>query len=318
MTNTVTYRLIDKKYLGSWSFKDGAAMRNGNLESTHYRPGTTSIFDIDNKDTNVAPQWVTFTHNESEDDPACEIIVPKANQLLINFLESHAFYNTVYKKHDPEEVYRLKEENYDQIQKALELITDSDQMKTKATAISLFGLNYFNATTTKCAADLKEQAIKNPSMIINQFNDERHESKFIVSLAYCNGIIRTNETATAIVWSDGGGKIISVAPGENPIDKLSNFIFTESKEAKTLLQEIGARMDNKEIVIKDNHDPEKEALKRELAELKAQLIIKQEEEGAVDEELKRVTEAFVQKFNKTVPVNKKNDLEWIKLKLQEE
>lgn len=334
MEDTVVYRLKDRNKLGSWTIKDGVAERNGLQERIHYRPGAKSIYDSDNEKNPIKPVWVTFTHNNDPNDPACELTVPKANGLLIKFLETHWFYRKEYERFSKEDVYKLNEEKYSKIEKALGLINEADFHKHRAICMSILGMDYFNASDIKCAADMKEKAVRNPDAVIQAFEDENYESKYIVSLAFCRGFIKTNPTSTAVIWEDGG-KIINVAPGESPVEKLAEYVRQNGKDSVLLLQTIGEKLEtdmpenniHASLYTQDDINERD----REIAELRAQLAEKvnaepKKQNPTADnpeglhptELLEVVTQKYKEKFNKNVPANKKNDVDWISNKLKEE
>jgi hypothetical protein len=336
MGNSITYRLIDNTKAASWSIKDGMKNRNGKLESIHYRPGATSIFDSDNKENPVQPAWVSFKYNENALDPACELVVDKSDTLLIEFVESLWYFKKVYDRYDPERVNELNAEKFDQIEEALKLVSESDETKIKAMALVILGFGYFTASPAKCKADLKSKAIQDSQTVIAEFNKEDYQSRYIASLAYCQGVIKSSETNTAVIWSDGNGQILSVAPGESPIEKLAKFIQDGSKESQTLLQEIGNRMDSleaKKAPVIDNEAvaqilKENEEMRKKLAQLEAQKATnstvesKQEatSQTEVDPEaemLKAARAEYVELFKKNVPPNMQKNLEWITSKIEE-
>lgn len=286
MGKTVIFRLIDKTS-HSWSIKDGTAMKDGTLKNTHYRPGVTSIFDEDNEKSAVQPQWVTLSYNNNPSDPACEIVVPEENKLLITFLKSLYHFGKVYKIHDAKGNAELKAANFDKISEALTLVDESDDLKRKAMAVAILGFDYFDKDPSFIKADLKEKAVKEATKIIEAFNAPDYQSKFLVSLAYVNGIVKNNDTNTAVVWANGEGLIISVAVGDNPINKMTELLGSGSAQAETLLQELGVRVnksdkgetknndvDNgKELAAKDLELSEKD---KQIEELKKQLAAKNE------------------------------------------
>ena len=277
----VIFRLIDKNPV-TWSIKDGTALKDGTLKNTHYRPGVQSIFDEDNEKSAVQPQWVTFSYNNNPNDPACELIVPEENKLLIEFLKSLYHFGKVFKIHDAKGNAELKAATFDKISEALKIVDETDELKLKAMAVAILGFNYFSMEPSFIKADLKEKAVKEASKIINAFSASDYQNKYLVSLAYVKGIIRNNDTNTAVIWANGGGIIMSVAVGDSPIEKMTELISAGTPQALTLLQELGVRAeklkaenllsessDNKLLeeknVLLSQKDQEIEDLKKQLA-----------------------------------------------------
>lgn len=339
MENTVTYRLKNKRTIGSWTLKDGVAENNGFQERIHYRPGAKSIFDSENEKSPIKPAWVTFKYNNNPNDPACELIVPKSDRLLIKFLEAHRFYGKEYVRYSKEDTFKETEKKYSLVERALTLIREPDVDKLRAIAMTIYGMRFIDADKTECNAQLKEAAVKEPFKVIQAFDDENFESKNIVALAFSRRVIKMNANHTAIIWSNSDQKIINVAPGDSPIEKLAAFVRQSTQESVLLMRKIeeGLKEDMPENFIHDGlftledvkeRDAEIAELKKALAEKEALLAQKIDEESKklVEElpedihpvdSLPLLTEKYVEKFGKEVPVSMKNNTDWIKKKLKE-
>lgn len=352
MKNTVTFRLINGKKQGSYSLKGGMAKdHEGVMKNINYYPGSGSIFDEDNRDTAISPEIVTFKCNNNVSDLAVELIVDKSNKTLIDYLKARKEFGRIYDVYDKEGVSLKKVESYDLIQRALELVSESDDFKAEAVGLAILGFEHYGRPVIMIKAELKEMAIQRPESIISAFEDEAYESRFIASLAFSKKIIKSDITRSSVQWADTESKIINVAPGENPIEKLSQFIRLGSSESNTLLQEIGRRLKldqgNRDLMplsgSDKKEDPEKEAMRKRIEALEAQLSqaesksneaepeekeefldldlgLGEESDSEAESEEVKISDAqerYFVKFGKEVPNNMKNNLGWILSRLSE-
>lgn len=344
--NYTVFRLITGKLEGTYSLKRGVGLKNGVLKDIAYRPGTDSIFEEDNKGSVSEQKEVVFKYNDLLNDPAIEVVVPNANKVLIDFLRTHAKFGVDYIEYNQDKVSEERTKLSDDIFKALEFVNVSDDNETHATALAVFGLDYFSKSIAVCRADLKEKAVKEPKKVIDAFSAPDFKNKYVSSLAFCSDVIKMNNTNTAIVWTDTNSPIISIAKGENGIDKLAEFLGSATDETKVLLQEFQARLDKK-----TNSGPTVDASKelkqkdKKIAELEAKLAaatntatetkpivepVEDDTDGAsglileTDEakqallakdpatmNLAEAQAAYVLKFKKPLPIAYKNKIEWL-------
>ena len=339
----VIFRLnLQGKTPSTYSIPQNNVMANkpgkGNKFIAYY-PGQDSCYveDITEKNKDLRPAKVPlFEYNVSTKQT--ELAVDESNFSLINYLKIHPFFNKKYFIYSKNGEAEKELSAYKEVEKALELIKESDETKVKAIAMAVFGLSSFNKTYTQCAAELKGKALKDPNAIILPMNEPNYETKYAAGLAFVSGIIKLNPTHTAIVWSDNEGLILHIAQGENGLDKLTNFLTNETKEAQVLLQEFNNRLERKqksefssndaEQIISEK-DAEIEELKRQLAESNkakeevpvinetAEVQEKEEEEENDSDEnnepisLKQLQEDYVKKTGKELPSRYKNDEVWL-------
>jgi len=67
-----------------------------------------------------------------------------------------------------------------------------------------------------------------------------------VGLAYLQDIIKDNTGQTAVIWADTQGVILPIAVGENGVDKLTEFLSTNTEAATVTLQTIRQKNDAKQ------------------------------------------------------------------------
>jgi hypothetical protein len=327
----VTLRLTGQDTPLTWSVPQEGVMatkENKGKKYINYYPGQDSNFteDITNKD--IKPSKVPdFTYNALA--KATELTFDDSDISLFNYLtKQHPWANRKWKIFSKELEAKESLMKFDDVEKALEYIKQSDEDKIKAIAMAIFGLTYFYKSNTQCSAELKAKAVSSPKEIIDTIEADTYETKFVAGLALVSGIVKINQTHTAIVWSDSEGVIVHVAQGENGLDKLSEFLRKQSPESLILMQEFQERLDTKlNKAAKDNEIQSKLSEKdREIAELKAILVnygniaptaTFANEEATDLDVLKEAQEQYVAKFNKQLPAPYKTNLEWINKKLQE-
>lgn len=246
----IIFRLLNGKTPASWSLKGGSAIKPG-IGQKHigYFPGSDSIFVEDNKDDRQMEE-VVFEYNDELTDPATQIIVEESNTNLITYLKAHAFFNVHYAIHSIDAVSESKLEDFAKTEKALSLINEDDDVKTRAIAVAVFKSKAIGWSLVTCQAELKETAIKNPKLIIDAFESPNYEGNYLAALAFYSNIVTENNLHTAVVWTDGEGEITKLALGENGIEKLGSLLSVESDESRILMQEIGKRIEAKSSAAK--------------------------------------------------------------------
>lgn len=319
--NEIIYRLKTGKKKGTYTLKSGIANIDGNLKNISYRPGTSSIVDEDNKDSVVKARPVTFKFNNQMGNPAVEISVPKANKLLNNFLQSHQKFNIDYEIYDEDAIAAQKVNKYNNVEKAFSYVNLSDENEIKASALAVFGMDYFNKSVNICEQDLKKAAYENPEKVIGVYENEAFHSRHMASLMYGTRVIENNPTSTAVVWADTKGVIVHITQGESGIDKLTSFLHKDSPESQSLMQEFSKRVDTlAKPKVSADLSKELSAKEKEIEELKAQLAKASVKSIEVSGEmtLEQASEAYKLKTGNDVPIRYKNDLEWINSKLIQE
>lgn len=330
--NYTVFRLITGKAEGTYSIKRSVGIKNGVLKDISYRPGTDSIFDEDNKKSASQPKEVVFNYNDIISDPAIEIVVPNANKVLIDFIKGHAKYNVDFTEYNADVVAQNKSKSYDDIAKALEFVNMSVDYEVKACALAVFGISHFQKSVEICKADLKAKAINEPSSIIGVFEEPDFQVKYVASLAFCTGIIVNNNTNTAILWADTLDPILTIAKGENGINKLTDFLKVVTKESEVLLQEFQLRLDKqtKKVYAEDNKSSEllkskDEEIRLLTLKLKSLEVGKEDvtntdlandiEVVYTDLSLEELKLKYAEKFGTDLPARFKNDKAWIAEKL---
>jgi hypothetical protein len=96
---------------------------------------------------------------------------------------------------------------------------------------------------------VKQSAISNPQAIVDAYSDKGEwKYKKVVALALSKEIIKINATKTAVLWTDTGEPILTLAVGQKPIDEMGLFL-SDNKNENTL-QSLSLKLDNKRVVSK--------------------------------------------------------------------
>ena len=346
----VIFRLnLQGKTPSTWSLPQSNVMapkdEKGNKFIAYY-PGEDSCFveDIVAKNKDLRPADVPlFEYNVSSKQT--ELAVDEQNVALIRYLKTHPWFGVKYSIFSKDGQAKKDLSEFENVEKALELIKESDELKVKAISMAIFGLSSFNKSYTQCAAELKAKAIREPLVIIQAMEATNYETKYVSGLAFVSNIIKLNPTHTAIVWADSSeGVILHVAQGENGLDKLTNFLTNESKEAQVLLQEFNTRLERKERMAVRSEDADKvinekdaeiAALKKQLEDAKKanenkieapktkDVDVVDEDENEEDENtenvsvLEQLQNDYKEKFGKEAPIAYKNNETWLAKKLAE-
>lgn len=279
----------------------------------HYLKGASSIWAEDYKGDKKPIKAVYFENGVLE--------VPSSDLLLLEILSIHRFNGVKYEKYDAGVSAEKKLEEFELREKALSQINVSGDRKIKAMALAIIGSETMAYSTVECLAALKSKAYENPKEVIDKMNESGYEVKFLSSMAFIQGVVKTNEGQTAVVWGDTSGVILKLAVGENPIEQLAKFLGVKSESSIVTLQKIGSLVEieeqAKEEINKDaasllsEKDKEIEELKRKLAEKT------NENTSESDKDLLDLRTLYFTAYGKEVPANKKNDSDWITQKIQE-
>lgn len=311
----------------------------------HYLPGAPSIWAEDYKGDKKPIPAVYFENGILE--------VNETDVLLIEILAKHRFNNVHYELYDNDALAQNKLGDFELKDQASELVNTSDDIQIKALALVLIGPETFAWSPIRCKAELKEKAFTNPKQIIDEADKPNYDVKYLVGLAYLQDIIKDNTGQTAVIWSDTQAVILPIAVGENGVDKLTEFLSSNTEAATVTLQTIRQKSDAKtgakievkaaEVVIPAvTEDKSKEIIAdkdKEIAELRAQLAqkntadapvntdtytdsgkaeLEEEEETAEDapKTIEQLQADYKAKHSKDAPVNKKNDAKWLLSQLQ--
>lgn len=322
--STVTYRLkgIHPK---TWRIKTknafGKKSINGYVvdKQIAYYVGKDSCFVEDNKDIKES-RVPEFEYNEATG--FTELKVNESNRSLINYIETHSWFNKKYFKFDENEEAKRQLERFNETEKALEFLKGKSGDEVLALGLLVIGSHAINMGEANVLKELKYLAFNNPNAVLNVTSNIDFKTILIGATAFVKGIVTTNDTKTAVVWKDSQGAIVRVAKGENPIEKLSEFLVSETEESRTTLQEMGNRIGSNfseaDLPIEDDKDAKIAELEAKLKSLQESVILEDESDLGDDEEtddLDSLRAKYAQLFGQEVPNNMKNNKEWILSKL---
>lgn len=324
----VTFRLIGDDHPLTWAVPQGGVMavkvkdnHDYGKKFINYYPGQDSIYveDIINKD--IKPALVPlFTYNPLPTSKATELTFDDSDRNLFNYLTTHPWNGKKWRVFSKDMEAREKLGKYDSVEKALDCIRESDNVRVKANTIAVLGLHYFNKTDAECALALKDKAMNSPLEVIQAFNSPDYQTRFLASLAFCKGVVKNNLTSTAVVWNDGReGVIVHVAQGENGIDKLTDFLAKDSQDALTTLQEFQSRLDAADVnagIVESDKDRKIRELEAQLAAMTtAKTGVATKPEGEMTE-IEKLQAAYFARYGKEPGFAYKNNVEWLTKKLE--
>lgn len=324
---------VKEKTPRSWFLKTrnafGKREVNGSIvdKEIGYFPGKDSPFVEDNKDVRQGnvPEF------EFRDETGhTELLVEESNKSLIKYLETHPWFGSKYEKYDSNQEARKKLDLFDKTEKALDFLKGKSDSEITALGLLIIGAHSVNMGDVNVLKQLKETAFSNPQAILDVTNNVDFKTLLIGATAFVKEIVTTNDTKTAVIWKDNNGVIVRVAAGENPIEKLSTFLISDTEESRTTLQEMGNRIGQNfadaDLPAQDDKDATIAELKAKLEALQSQGNepnqttrdeVKTDETGTDDaaDDIESLREAYFKKHGKEVAPVKKNDAEWIKSKL---
>ena len=290
--NPVTWELRQERVMAN---KEGKGMK-----FIGYYPGEDSCFVEDHRDKDIQPVKVPlFEYNGLR--KKTELSVDSNNLSLINYLETHPEYGVTFSVFSKEIEAKKSISLHDKIEKALDLLKQSDDFKTQAVGFVVLGFAAVSKSLVEIKAEVKSMAISNPDVVIRAIEADNYENKFISALAFAHNIIKTNRMGTAVVWNDAEEGILThIATGENGIDKLGSFLRDNLDKSQGILHEIDRRIN-----------------------LKNKVSVKEEAPSSdngveVSSELEEVQAKYKEVFDKEVPVRYKNDIEWLQNKIDAE
>lgn len=285
--------------------------KNGEKKDMGYRriayiPGSDSVF-LEDKKGDLKPETLWFEHGD--------IKARKDDVLLNTLMTVHPWYGKRYVLWSPE---LEDEQNLEELRfkaKARQLIDDADEGKMKAIALAIFGEEAMHWTEEKCELALRNEADVRPKELQDAMSDRDYESKFLSGLAYVHGIVSDNPGRTAVIWKDSKGVILKLAKGEKGVVELGRYLSNRTDESELVLQSIGERLDTMEAFVKPEDIKIAMSEKdKKIAELEAKLA---EKDGQEDPVLINARKAYSEATGKEVPMNMKNNLEWLTAKAEE-
>ena len=84
-----------------------------------------------------------------------ELKATEKNIALIRYLKTHPWFGVKYSIFSKDGQAKKDLTEFENVEKALELIKESDELKVQAISMAIFGLSSFNKSYTQCAAELK-------------------------------------------------------------------------------------------------------------------------------------------------------------------
>jgi hypothetical protein len=259
------------------------------LENIFYIPGTKTIWSSE-----LEKQGDVLKNYKKKDIVFVEgtLSVSNDNTILIEYLKSHPDFKEKYSLVDKNADAQKSIDKADLITKAV-ISLQGDSLDIKTVGLLVFGESVLLKEEKEIEAMVKQNAISNPQTIVDAYSDQGEwKYKKVVALALSKGIIKINPTKTAVLWSETGEPILTLAVGQKPIDETGLFLAQNKNE--TTLQALSLKIDNKEVVNLPTYLGQQD-----------------------DTSLEKLQKQYEDKFGAIPPINKKNDVEWLSKKLLE-
>ena len=270
-----------------------------------YVPGSDSIFAEDHKDDKRSDQ-IWFMNGQ--------LAVDENNKVLLEILRKHKWYGLEYDISDANKIAMNELEKMDKIEKALDFVKITDEDKMRAHAFALIGGQVVSWTASQVKSALKKIAFEDPGKIIKEFPTKNHNAKFVAAHGILRDTIMINASHTAVTWPDGK-TIVSVAAGQDPLDKIAEFLTENTESSKLTLQAIGEGI-KRSYEFNTDYTADKEVA--ELLGADAPKKVEKDVDLSDEElELEDARNDYEEAVGKEVPNNKKNDLKWLQNKALE-
>jgi hypothetical protein len=276
------------------------------LRNIEYIPGEVSIFKEDHQG-DQEPPGVWF------EDGALQ--VDSANKVLVEILTKHPWNRIHFNKVDHDVTASKNIDLMELRFKAYEAVSSKDSEEMKARAFVLLGAYVISQSDKLIESQLKQFAMDDPEKVLEEMKQPDYAPKTVAALAVLRGVLLINPTNTQISWADTGRSLINIAAGQDPISKLGQFLSGKDESAKLTLQEIGEKITRSYEFKKDYTASEE--IQSILANKDEDSVDSHKSKEGDDLDLKEAREEYEDDFNKPVPINKKNDLGWIKEKIAE-
>jgi hypothetical protein len=288
-----------------------------------YVPGSDSIFVKDHKG-DEKPKRIWLENGILK--------VSKHDKPLLQLIYKHKKYNVEFEKVDPDKKAELELAKMEIQEKAIARVNTSDPNELMATAIVLMGHASLTLSTAVVKMKVKKMAFEQPEKLLSELNSTDYRGKYIAALSVLREAVMVNESQTAVTWPDGN-VIVHVAAGQDPITKLGSFLSGDSETALTTLQTLGEQIKQSYTrKVELNADEEIEVLvnskndknKVDLHKAPFSDLLDKDTDTTLDSNnevsnltLDEAKDMYKVLLDKNVPPNMKNNLDWIKSKIQE-
>lgn len=257
--------------------------KTGFLEKIYYIPGTNTIWHSE-----LEKQGDILKNYKKKDIVFVEgtLSVSPDNIILIEYLKTHSDFKLKYSLVDKDADSQKIIDKTNLITKAV-MSLQGNSLDIKTVGLLVFGESALLQDDKEIEALVKQKAISDPQSIVDAYSEEGEwKYKKVVALALSKGVIVINPTKTAVLWTDSGENIITLAVGQKAIDETALFLSQSKNE--TTLQALSLKIEGKEVVSTIDADT-----------------------------VEKLQKQYEDKFGAIPPINKKNDVEWLSKKLLE-
>lgn len=319
----ITFRLKSGKTKGAWQLGISGMMANkdGYRKLVEYVPGSDSIFKEDHKgDAKPVTPW--FDNGLLK--------VHRDDKPLLEILRKHNGYNRDFEVVDEDREAEKELALMELQERALAKVNVAEIMELRANAIVLMGNAALTMSDKVTKMKVKKMAFEQPQNLLDEMASGDFHGKYIAALSVLKGVLEMNNSRTQIMWADTKKTLLSVPVGQDPIQRLGVYLSGDDEQALITLQELGEKCkrprrkfedvtgeDSVKAILEEKEE-KKAPADNEMNEGKAAFEDYADDVDIEDMDLEEASGMYKIKFNKDVPMNMKNNLEWIKNKISEE
>lgn len=262
----------------------------------HYVMGANGIFVEDYKGDEKSKK-VFFEEGllrvNSEDINLCEIVL------------NHAWNGIKFEQVDSDKEATLKLSKNALIKKAFIKVDIANEYELKANAMILVGPKVAKWNEPRVRAALEDMALQDPESLLGEMETGNYAGKYVASLAVLRGVLIVNPTQSAVSWDDGQ-VLFHIPIGKDPITFAGIELSANTEQVRNTLQTINEKIKRSYVRKFDaNADQQISKLGVNTDDNEVSLELT---------DLEKATQDYEESIGK-VPVNKKNDINWINQKL---
>lgn len=314
-TKSVRFQLKGNKRPVNWQLpiRNVLLSKAGIRKRIQYVRGHASPWKDDHKG-DEKPQTVWFADGFLDVHPD--------DQSLLFILQRHPLFGKKYELVDREAKAQEALDKYSLIEKALDKVNIAVNDEAKATALVLVGPEMVGAEDNEVRAALKKMAFETPEKVISEIGKNDFKAKYSAALAIMREAVMVNATHTEVTWPDGK-LIVPVPRGKSAIDVLGGFLGENTPEAKSTLQEIGQQIKRsyvRQTPVTAEDEINELIAEKYLPKKDNDVDLHDMQTGAYgdDPDVEEARTMYFDAVGSTVPNNKKNDVDWMLKKIDEQ
>ncbi|TSE11276.1 hypothetical protein [Aquimarina algiphila] len=234
------YVLKSKKQPISWQLRTNNVFKNRivdgksiGLRQMIYVMGGHSIWKEDYP-KEIEPKVKQLWFEEGK------LSVNKSDSILIEYLENHPEYNTVFKLDDPEAEAVAELAALEKVDEVKTLLGELEDYSALAQALTSSTVNAAYFTPSKKKLICYKQAQKDPDRVLKALRDPKTETAYYVMLAFSNNILSVDPSKTNVVWGDTREIVMPITLGKKQVATVVDYIVDD--KGNDLFLEINKRI----------------------------------------------------------------------------